>query len=145
MICLVWEWGSFGTLSLDFPVLAEEEIVWGTRPQKGLPGVPELRAGFGLGHSSRTLHSAQSALLCLSVGSTTQPGRGRQTHDSEGSPRQSESSSKQNPMGENMLATHSQLLSLASKEHTPFFPRGESEGFLLLCVTPSKYQSHLSV
>lgn len=38
MICLVREWGIFGTLSLDFPVLAEEEIVWGPRPQKGLPG-----------------------------------------------------------------------------------------------------------
>lgn len=38
MIGLVWEWEIFGTLSLDFPVLAEEEIVWGTKPQKGLPG-----------------------------------------------------------------------------------------------------------
>lgn len=24
-----WEWGVSGTLSLDFPVLAEEESVWG--------------------------------------------------------------------------------------------------------------------
>lgn len=38
MICLVWEWGIFGTLSLDFPVLSEKEIVWETRPQKWLPG-----------------------------------------------------------------------------------------------------------
>lgn len=27
MIGLLWEWGTCGTLSLDFPVLAEEEIV----------------------------------------------------------------------------------------------------------------------
>lgn len=61
MICLVWEWGIFGTLSLDFPVLAEEEIVWGNRPWKGLQGVPGLRAGPG--HRSRTPHSGQSVLL----------------------------------------------------------------------------------
>lgn len=33
---IVWEWGGSGTLSLDFPVLAEEESVWGTRPGRGL-------------------------------------------------------------------------------------------------------------
>lgn len=31
MICLFWEWGILGTLSLDFHVLAKDEIVWGTR------------------------------------------------------------------------------------------------------------------
>lgn len=38
MIGLLWEWGTCGTLSLDFPVLAEEEIVCGTRPQRELTG-----------------------------------------------------------------------------------------------------------
>lgn len=43
-----------------------------------------LRAGFGPGHSNRTLRSGQSALLCLRVGCSTQPGRGRHTNDNEG-------------------------------------------------------------
>ena len=89
MIGLVWEWGIFGTLSLDFPVLAEEERLFGgTGSRRGFQ-VPGLRAGFGLGHNNRTLHTGQSALSCPKVGSTTRPGWGRQTHDSEGSPRQS--------------------------------------------------------
>lgn len=55
MICLVWEWESFGTLSLDFPVLVKEKrLFWGTRPRQGLLGAPGLREGFGLGHGSRT-------------------------------------------------------------------------------------------
>lgn len=92
MICLVWEWGIFGTLSLDFPVLTEKERLFGRPgPRSGFQ-VPRLRAGFGLGHSNRTLHSGQSALLCLRVGSTIQHGLGRHTNDSEGSPRQAGSS-----------------------------------------------------
>lgn len=74
MIGLVWEWGIFGTLSLDFPVLAEEERLFGgPSPTRGFH-VPGLRAGFGRGHSNRTLHSGQSALSCPRVGSTIQPG-----------------------------------------------------------------------
>lgn len=92
MICLVWECEIFGTLSLDFPVLTEEERLFGgPGPRRGFQ-VPGLRAGFGLRHSNRTLYSGQSALLCLRVGHSTQPGLGRHTNDSEGSPRQSGSS-----------------------------------------------------
>lgn len=29
MICLFWEWGIFGTLSLDFPVLVKGERLFG--------------------------------------------------------------------------------------------------------------------
>lgn len=82
--------GNFWNPESGFPCAGQgREIVWGTRPRKGLSGVPGLRAGFGLGHSSRTPHSGQYALLCLRVGSTTQPGRGRPTPDREGSPRPS--------------------------------------------------------
>lgn len=37
MIGLLWEQETCGTLSLDFPVLAEEEIACGTRAPRGLP------------------------------------------------------------------------------------------------------------
>lgn len=37
MIGLLWEQEICGTLSLDLPVLAEEEIAYGTRTQRGLP------------------------------------------------------------------------------------------------------------
>lgn len=57
MIGLLWELGTCGTLSLDFPVLAEEEIVCGARPQR------EFRAG--LNHIGRALHSGQSTPLGL--------------------------------------------------------------------------------
>lgn len=40
---IVWEWGISGTLSLDFPVLAEEESVWGSRPWRGLSGAPRAQ------------------------------------------------------------------------------------------------------
>lgn len=63
MICLVWEWGIFGTLSLDFPVLAEEERLFGAPgPRRGFQ-VPGLRAGFGLGLRNRTLHSGLSDFM----------------------------------------------------------------------------------
>lgn len=46
--------GNFWNPESGFPCAGQgREIVWGTRPQKRLPGVPRLRAGFGLGHSSR--------------------------------------------------------------------------------------------
>lgn len=35
MIGLLWEQETCGTLSLDFPVLAKEEIAYGTRTQRG--------------------------------------------------------------------------------------------------------------
>lgn len=47
----VWEWGVFGTLSLDCPVLAKDK-----RDCLG-DQVPGLRVGFGLGHSNSTLAS----------------------------------------------------------------------------------------
>lgn len=53
MICLVWEWGSFGTLSLDFPVLAEEERLFGG---------PGLRRGFQV-----CLASGQALALALAT------------------------------------------------------------------------------
>lgn len=59
MICVFWEWGIFGTLSLDFPVLAvNKRLLGGPGPRRGFQ-VPGLRAGFGLGlgHSNRTLVS----------------------------------------------------------------------------------------
>lgn len=122
--------------------------MWGTKPQKGLPGVPGLREGFGLGHSSRTLHSGQSALLCLRVGSATQPGRGRPTHDSEGGPRPSRVKLKtESHARENMLATP-----IPRPSHSPqrkkhlLSPKQGLEGFhLLSCAPPSKCQCHLSV
>lgn len=43
---IVWEWGGLGTLSLDFPVLAEEESVWGTRPVRGLSGAPQAQCAL---------------------------------------------------------------------------------------------------
>lgn len=49
--------GDCGTLSLDFPVLAEEEIAYGTRTQRGTSGA-QLSAG--LDHCSRILLSGQS-------------------------------------------------------------------------------------
>lgn len=99
--------GNFWNPESGFPCAGQgREIVWGTRPQKGLPGMPGLRAGFGLGHSSRTLHSGQYALLCLRVGSTTQPGQGRPIHDSKGSPRPSRVKLKtESHARESMLAT----------------------------------------
>jgi len=109
--------------------------------------VPGLRAGFGLGHSSRTLRSGQSALLCLRVGSTTQPGPGRPTHDSEGSPRPSRVKLKtESHARENMRATPIPRPSHSPQrnKHLPSPKRG-LEGFHLLCVPPSKCQSHLSV
>lgn len=62
--------GTCGTLSLDFPVLAEEEIVCRTRSQKKLQ-VPRPM------HSSRALHSGRSAPLSGSPGkgSPTQSGQ----------------------------------------------------------------------
>lgn len=63
MICF-GSGGIFGTLSLDFPVVAKTRDCLGDQ-------VPGLRAGFGLGHSNRL---DQSALPCPRVGSTTQPG-----------------------------------------------------------------------
>lgn len=60
MIGLLWEQETCGTLSLDFPVLAEEEIACGT--QRGLPGA-SLSAG--LDHCRRILLSGQSVPFCL--------------------------------------------------------------------------------
>lgn len=74
MICLVWEWGIFGTLSLDFPVLAEEERLF---------GAPEgasrcLGSGQALALATATGHCTLACLtLCLRVGSSPQPGLGR--------------------------------------------------------------------
>lgn len=109
--------------------------------------MPGLRAGFGLGHSSKTLQSGQSALLCLRVGSATQPGRGKPTHESEGSPRPSRVKLKtESHARENVWATTIPRPSHSPQrnKHLPS-PKGGLEGFHLLCVPPSKCQSHLSV
>lgn len=139
--------GNFWNPESGFPCAGQgREIVWGTRPQKGLPGVPGLRAGFGLGHGSRTLHSGQSALLCLRVGSATQSGRGRHTYDSEGNPRLSRDKLKtESHARENMLAPPSPGPLTCLRGSNTFLPqRGGLEEFCLLCALPSKCRSHLS-
>lgn len=57
MICLVWEWGHYGTLSLDFLCWPRIEILGETKFYKRLPGMSGLRTGFGLGPRNRTLLS----------------------------------------------------------------------------------------
>lgn len=57
---IVWEWGVSGTLSLDFPVLAEEESVWGRRPWRGLSDALRLSAYSGPDCSRGELCSGRS-------------------------------------------------------------------------------------
>lgn len=75
MICLVWEWGIFGTLSLDFPVLAEEDCL-GPQAPEGASRC--LGSGQALALATATGHCTLACLtLRLRVGSSPQPGLGR--------------------------------------------------------------------
>lgn len=63
MICLVWEWGIWGTLSLDFPVLVKgERLFGGPGPRRGFQVCPgsgqALALATAAGH--RTLASMHS-------------------------------------------------------------------------------------
>lgn len=78
MICLVWEWGNFGTLSLDFLCWPTTEILGKTKSCKKLPGMFGFWIGFGLALS--ILHSQ-----ALRARSAAELAKG-QTPDSAGSP-----------------------------------------------------------
>lgn len=130
--------GNFWNPESGFPCAGQgREIVWGTRPQKGLPGVPGLRAGFGLGHSSRTPHSGQYALLCLRVGSTTQPSRGRPTHDSEGSPRPSRVKLKTESHAREIMPPPFPVPLTHFRETNTFLPRKGAWKGSIYCIPPS--------
>lgn len=138
--------GNFWNPESGFPCAGQGRDCLGDQARKELPGVPGLRTGFGLGHSSRTLHYGQYALLCLRVGSTTQPGRGRPSHDNERSPRPSRVKLKTIPCKrEHAGHPHFQALSLASEKQTPSFPKGGARKRSIYYVSPSKCQSHLSL
>lgn len=70
MICLVWEWGIFGTLSLDFPVLAEEERLFGgIGPGRG----SKVCLGSGQALATEAEHHILDSLYSYSPGSITWP------------------------------------------------------------------------
>lgn len=66
--------GGRNSESRDFPVLAEEESVWGTRPVRGFQALPRLSAHSGPDRSSRVLCSR-----CLTPkdGKSCRPGWGQ--------------------------------------------------------------------
>lgn len=73
MICLVWEWGIFGTLSLDFPVLAEEERLFGgPGPGRG----SKVCLGSGQALATEAGHHILAIPYSYSRGSTTWPAQG---------------------------------------------------------------------